>query len=86
MVNVRYNYAGVSMKTSVLVGIVLIVLGILALVYPQISYTKREKILDVGPIEATAETRETVPIAPIVGGVAIVGGVILILTGGRRTV
>lgn len=72
------------MKLSAVFGILLIVLGIIALIYPRISYTKREKILDVGPIEATAETKETIPIAPIVGGVAIVGGVILILAGGRR--
>lgn len=73
------------MKLSVAFGVLLIVLGIIALVYPQITYTQREKILDVGPIEATAEREETIPIAPIIAGVAIVGGVILILAGGRRS-
>lgn len=72
------------MRMSTIVGIVLIVLGALALVYQGFSYTKEEEILDVGPIEATAETRESVPIPPILGGLAIAAGVVLILVG-RRT-
>lgn len=74
------------MKVSTMIGILLIALGILTLVYPQISYTKREKVLDLGPVEATAETRENVPISPVIGGLAIVSGVVLILAGGRRSV
>lgn len=65
-------------------GILLIVFGIVALVYGGISYTREETILDVGPIEATAERRETIPLPPILGGLALVGGVLLLVYGSRR--
>jgi hypothetical protein len=67
-----------------IVGIVLIVVGALALAYGGISYTKREKVLDIGPIEATAETRETIPLPPLLGGLALAGGIILLVVGSRR--
>ena len=72
------------MKAATLIGIVLIVLGIGALAYQGISYTSEEKILDVGPIEATTETTKTIPLPPIVGGVALVGGIALIIATTRR--
>lgn len=65
-------------------AIALIVLGIIALLYGGITYTKREKILDVGPIEATAETRETIPLPPVLGVLAIVGGIALLVVEGRK--
>ena len=65
-------------------AIALIVLGIIALLYGGITYTKREKILDVGPIEATAETRETIPLPPVLGVLAIVGGIALFVVEGRK--
>jgi uncharacterized membrane protein YidH (DUF202 family) len=67
-----------------LVGILLIVLGVIALAYGGFSYTREETILDIGPIEATAEQQERVPLPPIVGGAAVVGGIILLVMG-RRT-
>jgi hypothetical protein len=67
-----------------LLGILLIVVGVVALVYGGITYTKREKVLDIGPIEATAERRETIPLPPILGGVALAGGVALLIAGSRR--
>ena len=67
-----------------LAGIVLVVLGVLALAYGGFSYTKREKIIDIGPIEATAETRESVPLPPILGGAALVGGIVLLVVSGRK--
>lgn len=73
------------MKLTTVIGLVLIILGIAALVYPRVSYTKREKVLDLGPLQATAETRESIPISPIVGILAIVGGVTVLITGNRRT-
>lgn len=73
------------MKLTTVIGLVLIILGIAALVYPRVSYTKREKVLDLGPLQATAETRESFPISPIVGILAIVGGVTVLVTGNRRT-
>ena len=73
------------MKLATLAGIALIVVGIFALAYGGISYTKEETIIDVGPIEATAETRERIPLPPIVGGVALAAGVVLLVTGARRS-
>jgi len=61
-----------------LIGIALIVLGVLALAYGGFTYTTREKVLDLGPIQATALTQKTVPIAPIVGIAALAGGVALL--------
>jgi hypothetical protein len=62
-----------------IVAIVLIVLGAISLAYGGITYTKREKVLDIGPIEATAERHKTIPLPPIFGGVALAAGVGLLL-------
>ena len=67
-----------------IVGIVLIVLGIVALAYGGISYTRREKVIDIGPIEATAERRETIPLPPILGSLALAGGVVLLIYGTKN--
>jgi uncharacterized membrane protein YidH (DUF202 family) len=72
------------MRASLVAGIVLIVLGALILAYGGFSYTQREKVIDIGPIEATAETEEHVPLPPILGGAAIVGGIVLLVAGNRR--
>jgi hypothetical protein len=61
------------------------VLGVLALAYGGFSYTTREKIVDIGPIEATAETEEHVPLPPILGGAALVGGIVLLVFSGRKS-
>jgi hypothetical protein len=65
-------------------GIILIVLGLIALAYGGISYTKEEKVLDIGPLEATAKTRETIPLPPLLGGLALAGGVALMIAGSRK--
>lgn len=67
-----------------IVGIVLIVLGIVALAYGGISYTSREKVLDIGPLEATAERRRTIPLPPVLGGLALAGGIVLLIAGSKR--
>ena len=67
-----------------IVGVVLIVVGVIALAYGGITYTKREKVLDIGPIEATAERRETIPLPPLLGGLALAGGIVLLIVGSRR--
>jgi uncharacterized membrane protein HdeD (DUF308 family) len=67
-----------------LMGIILIVLGILALVYQGIQYTSREKILDIGSIKLSANTKKTIPLPPIVGGVAIVAGIAMIFADRRK--
>jgi hypothetical protein len=71
------------MKPISLVGIVLIVLGLVALVYQGITYTKRDTIVDIGPVHATAEREHTLPLPPIVGIVSVAAGVILLVAGRR---
>jgi hypothetical protein len=66
-------------------AIVLIVLGAISLAYGGISYTTREKVLDIGPIEATAERHKTVPLPPIIGGVAVVAGLVLLFAGSKKS-
>jgi hypothetical protein len=68
-----------------IIGIILIVLGIVALVFGGISYTKREKVIDLGPIEATAEEKKTIPLPPILGAISLVGGIVLLLAGSRKS-
>ena len=65
-------------------GIVLIVVGLISLAYGGITYTSREKVLDIGPIEATAERQKTVPMPPINGGVALVAGIGLLVMGSKK--
>ncbi len=72
------------MKTTTIVGAILIVIGLAALAYQGITYTTRDTVLDVGPIHATAEREKTVPLPPVVGLVAVAGGVALVITGVRR--
>ena len=69
-----------------LIGVLLVVFGIVALVLGGITYTKREKVLDVGPITATAEHQKTIPLSPIVGIAALAGGIVLIVAGSRTRV
>ena len=72
------------MKPAMMIGILLIALGGLALAYQGFSYTHQEKVLDVGPIHATANEREHVSIPPILGGLALVGGILLVVAGSRK--
>ena len=73
------------MKPTSLIGIILIIAGVLALAYQGFTYTRQEKVLDVGPIHATAEKHEHVSIPPILGGLALIGGVAMLLMGARRS-
>ena len=72
------------MKPLTLVGILLILLGVFALAYPAISFKSEEKILDIGPIEATKEETKTIPLPPLIGGAAIAGGIIMLAAGAKR--
>ena len=74
------------MKTPALVGIVLVALGLAALAYQGINYTRRETIIDIGPVHATAERQRTLPLPPVVGIVAVVGGIALLASGLRKRV
>jgi len=68
-----------------LVGIALIVLGIVAFAYQGITYTSREKIIDIGPIQATADTKKTIPLSPLLGGLVLVGGIALVVVGAKKS-
>ena len=68
------------MKATLVVGILLIVIGIVSLAYQGITYTTREKVVDLGPVEATREKTNRIPLPPILGGLALVGGVVLLVT------
>lgn len=73
------------MKPTLLIGILLIVLGGLALAYQGFTYTHREKVLDVGPIHATADKQDHVSIPPILGGLALAGGIVLVFVGAKKS-
>jgi drug/metabolite transporter (DMT)-like permease len=73
------------MRPVTVVGILLIVLGVVGLALGGFSFTRKEKVVDIGPVEATADKKESVPIPPILGALAIVGGVVLVAAGARRT-
>ena len=68
-----------------ILGIVLIVLGIISFAYQGISFTQKEKIIDIGPIEATKEEKKTIPLPPILGGLLVVGGIVVLVAGGRKS-
>jgi hypothetical membrane protein len=74
----------VLMKITTIVGVILLALGILSFIYQGITYTTREKIIDLGPIQATAETEKKLQLHPIFGGILIVGGVLLLISGGKK--
>jgi uncharacterized membrane protein len=71
------------MKPLTIVGIVLIVLGVIALAYQGISYTTTEKIVDIGPLKVEAKKEKTIPLPPVLGGVAVAAGVVLLIVGAR---
>jgi hypothetical protein len=72
------------MKMTSWVGIVLIIAGILVLVYQGITYTRQKDVLDIGSVHVTTETHKTIPLPPILGGLALAGGVILLFAGARN--
>ena len=73
------------MKPAGIFGIILIAVGIIALAYGgYASYTTKENVAKLGPLEINKQREHPVPIGPIAGGVCLVGGIILVLTGNRR--
>ena len=67
------------------IGFVLVVLGVLALVYGGISYNRQRTVLDVGPFKATATEQKNIPLSPIVGGIALLGGILLLVVPRKRS-
>jgi len=72
------------MRLKTIIAIILIAVGIVALAYQGISYTTREKVVDLGPIHMTADKTRTLPLPPIVGAVALVGGIVILVTGKKK--
>jgi uncharacterized membrane protein len=68
-----------------LVGIALIVLGIVAFAFQGITYTSREKVIDIGPLQASVDTKKTIPLSPLLGGLALAGGIVLVVVGTKKS-
>jgi hypothetical protein len=83
-INMGDPLTAMSKKALTFFGLALIIAGALALAYKGISYTKRENVIDVGPIKATVDTRETLPIPLWLGGLMLGGGVCLLVAGVRK--
>ncbi len=73
------------MKPAGIVGIILIAIGILALAYGGFTYTKREKVIDAGPLQVSADKEHTVSFPPVLGGICLVGGIVLVIVGSRKS-
>jgi hypothetical protein len=67
-----------------IVGFVLIAIGVISLAVGGITYTKREKVLDIGPIQATADRQKTIPLPPLLGGLALAGGIVLVIAASKK--
>jgi hypothetical protein len=72
------------MKPKIIIAIILIVLGIAVLAYQGVTYTTREKVVDIGPIQVTSEKTKTLPLSPIIGAIALVGGIVLLVVGSKK--
>jgi hypothetical protein len=72
------------MRPKIIIAIILIALGIVAFAYQGITYTTREKVVDLGPIQVTAEKTKTLPLPPIVGAIALVSGIVLLVMGSKK--
>ena len=73
------------MKPATIIGIALIIVGVLALAYQGITYTTREKVIDLGPLKASVDKQKTIPLPPILGALALAGGVVLVIVGARKS-
>jgi uncharacterized membrane protein HdeD (DUF308 family) len=68
-------------KPVTMVGIVLIVIGVLALAYQGITYTTHEKVIELGPLKAEVEKKKTIPLPPVLGVLALAGGIVMVVVG-----
>ena len=72
------------MKVITIVGILLAAIGVISLIYQGVSFTTREKVVQFGPVQAYREKKRTIPLPPVIGVLAIAGGILLIVTGVRK--
>ena len=73
------------MRPNIVIAIILIALGIVAFAYQGFTYTTREKVVDIGPIQVTADKTKTLPLPPIVGAIALVGGIVLLVMESKKS-
>jgi len=71
------------MSGRTILGITLVVLGVIALAYQGLAYTTQKKVVDIGPIQATKEEHHTIPLPPILGALALVGGIVIVISDRR---
>jgi hypothetical protein len=71
------------MKPAVVIGVILIVIGVVSLAYQGITYTTKEKVVDLGPVKVETERERTIPLPPVVGVAALVGGVLIVVLSRR---
>ena len=67
-----------------MIGLILIVLGLVGVIWGGFTYTTRKTVIDLGPIQATSDQKHSVPLPPIAGGVALVGGIALLFVGSKQ--
>jgi uncharacterized membrane protein len=79
------SYERTHMKTATIAGIVLVVLGIVSLAYQGITYTTQKRVVDVGSLHATKDEKHTIPLPPVLGGLLLIGGVVLLAYGSKPT-
>lgn len=72
------------MKTATIIGVILVVLGVVALIYQGVSYTSEQTVFELGPVDVQAEERRTIPLPPILGALSLLGGIVLIAVGSRK--
>lgn len=72
------------MSAARIAGVILIVIGLIGLIWGGVSWTEEKTVVDLGPIEAKAETEESIPVSPIVGGIALVAGIVLLVVPSRK--
>ena len=72
------------MKPIAIFGAILLIFGIVALAYQGLTYTTRERVIDIGPLKVDADRERTIPLPPVVGGVAVAAGVVLLIVGSRK--
>lgn len=72
------------MKSTGIVGIILIIAGVIVLIYGGITYTTHKTLFKAGPVQATAKTHKTVPLPPVLGVILLAGGIVLVVVGGKR--
>jgi drug/metabolite transporter (DMT)-like permease len=72
------------MRAATIVGILLVVVGVVALIYQGITYTSEQTVFELGPLDVQAEERRRIPLPPILGALALIGGIVLIVVGSRK--